>query len=474
MSAMTKSEFKDFVRSKADARASSDYGVASPSKMLAYPYVDKEASTIFPAVIVVYDLTGSNRHYVVLGAFYNADNSAVEFNVWCGDKVLSGTDSVLTTNRFKEAFKHIQARKSPVITDCVQAIEDLALGVADGCNFWKLRHQGNVCKHVGLVFDQLADSSELDQVTDQLEEAVSNLFEHGVLPGTKVSAAKAPLSKSSLLERAAFRVPVLIEGDRGAGKTTEVRLLAKANGYPLIEFGGHAGVEAIDMLGHQILIGGEDRRMVWKDGAVAEAFRKASKGERVVLLIDEMLRIPQRELSLLLTALSPFDGSYRLRTGRVESVEDGVAKEEVLFAPVENLAIVATTNVGSEYAVDECDPALRERFVVVHKDVSDQELEAILAPKVLVAGLEASLVAKLVKFYGVSRTAKKQGLIPSAPTTRTIVRAVEQSSTEEDVVQWLDDQILLWVGRDLDGSPIAEQVAHCERIIRQSLSIKGA
>src|SRR5690606_16842868 len=91
------------------------------------------------------------------------------------------------------------------------------------------------------------------------------------------------------LEELAFRVPILYEGDRGAGKTFEARNFARINRLPVVECAGHEGVEAIDMLGHFVPYG--QGMLVWKDGPLSEAFRRAHKGQ-VVFIMDELLRIP--------------------------------------------------------------------------------------------------------------------------------------------------------------------------------------
>jgi MoxR-like ATPase len=224
-------------------------------------------------------------------------------------------------------------------------------------------------------------------------------------------------------------------------------------------------LEAIDLLGHLIPMGGADKTFVWKDGPLSEAFRKASKGEKVVFLIDELLRAPQRELAILLTALSPFEGRYFLRTGRVVSVEDGVAQEETLMAPIDNLAIVATTNVS--HFVEECDPALRERFIVTYKDMTEAELKPILIATAKARGMDAEVIEPLLKFFKVGRKAQVEGLLLEGPSARTLCRAIEHSQSKDEIQDWLLDQALLWVRRDLDGAPNQEQLDQCRTLIHK-------
>jgi MoxR-like ATPase len=218
----------------------------------------------------------------------------------------------------------------------------------------------------------------------------------------------------------------------------------------------------MDMLGYLVPVGYQ--QMVWKDGPLSEAFRKAGKA-KVVLLIDELLRIPERELSVLLTAFAPDRGVYRLRTGRIKEVLDGVAVEEVLECPVENLCVIATTNVGAEYAVDEIDPALAERFVIIRKDSTVDALRVILAEVVKRVGLPAKKAEQLLKFFQKMTEAKARGLVRHAPTTRTLVRALELAGTTDRLPQAVQALSLLWVARTSEGQPVPEQLTTVKKFI---------
>ena len=243
------------------------------------------------------------------------------------------------------------------------------------CNF----HQGNslrpvacngtiyaMCKHIIGVCDTFKDN--ISYITDDM------LSEAGVIE----KPAKKEKEPFEELKRFAFKIPVLVEGDRGSGKTYEAFEYAKSLDIEPSFVGGHAGIESIDLLGCLVPYAGQENKiedtsvsaadffsgdyqmnissnnsnsLIWKDGPIAEAFRKAQNGKKSILIIDELLRIPQRELNILLTALSPVHGKYNLRTGRILEVINGVAREEVLSCDTRNLFILATTNVGGQYAV---------------------------------------------------------------------------------------------------------------------------
>lgn len=359
------------------------------------------------------------------------------------------------------------------------------------CNF----HQGNslkpisvngtiykVCKHIIGVCDTFKDN--ISYITDDM------LSEAGVIE----KPAKKEKEPFEQLKRFAFKIPVLVEGDRGSGKTYEAFEYAKSLDVEPSFVGGHAGIESIDLLGCLVPYAGQENKiedtsvsaadffsgdyqmkvsssnsnsLIWKDGPIAEAFRKAQNGEKAILIIDELLRIPQRELNILLTALSPVHGKYNLRTGRILEVIDGVAREEVLSCDTRDLFVLATTNVGGQYAVDTIDPALAERFIVLRKDTEFDTLVSILKQKAREKGFNETLAEKAGLFLNRMTDAKEQGIVEEVPTLRTLSRAFDLAEKEDEVKDYIFDQHLLWVARDVYGKPDREQVDVVKQIMEQ-------
>ena len=257
------------------------------------------------------------------------------------------------------------------------------------------------------------------------------------------------------LEQYAFRIPILFEGDRGSGKTFDARDYADKHGYKCLEIAGNESTEAFDFLGHMVQ---SDKGMVWKDGKLSQAYRLASKGQKIVLIIDEILRIPQRHLSVLLSAMSP-DSKDRLRlqTGRMTDIVDGVGVEEEIICPAENIAIFATTNVGPEFAIDELDPAVAERFIILRKDTETATLTKILQNKCDLRSFNKLIALRCVELFNKTQRMVKTGTLNRHATTRTLARAIEKARSESEVKDILKDQILLWVDRDSSGLPVESQ-----------------
>jgi len=416
-------------------------------EMFPYPYWNFARRKASFAIVRTFTATkGAGAQHLVCVAVRRNSKNALSYELWCGDSFLEGKK--LTASQGVERVQSALGALSAPNKMMLEAEMMSHYGSCDPsahCEFWSKK----TCVHTQSALGAIREK-DLREMAEQLE---------GYLGGSPTSSpAPAVDDEDALYAQYLFQVPMLFEGDRGSGKTFGARRFARTNGHALVEIGGHESMEAADLLGYPVRVA--DGSFVWKDGALSQAVRSAGRGQKTVLLIDEMLRIPQRHLSVLLTALSSDEGQYRLRTGRIVKVVDGVGEEEALTCPVENLAVIATTNVGCEYAVDAADPALAERFLIIRKDTTPEKLEAILAKAVGAKGFEdgPEVVRQLMAFYDAAVKLKRAGMIASAPTTRTLVRAVELSRGPRQVGAEVLNQALQWVARDLNGHPEPAQL----------------
>jgi hypothetical protein len=452
----------EFNEKVANAIAAGDF-VSTEEQLVYYPFFDLVSKTVtlataFISRVVAPLVTTSDttEHSVVISHHVKKDGTE-DFSIWCTDKFLEGRcDSQEDAKkRAAEAVESLGVTGSKLATAIMGNYARWS--PSDSCDFWaEFRKTKRLCAHTSFALARLRDTRPafMDELRSKLREA--SILPVSIIPGETYSVA-------DLL----FRVPVLLEGDRGSGKTYEARQFARQGGYFCVESNGHEGLEAPDLLGFLVPVGAGS--LVWKDGPLSRAFRKA-RTQKVVLILDELLRIRQRELSVLLTAFSPYEGKYRLPTGRIVDVVDGVGEEEVLECPVENLAIVGTTNVGGEYAVDAMDPAMAERFIVIRKDTEIHQLTSILTALTNSKGFSTAQVTALVGFFNKMVEAKKQGVVADIPTTRTLARAVELAVIEDDILCGLRSQILLWVARDSDGHPVQEQIDDIVDILERLFS----
>ena len=286
--------------------------------------------------------------------------------------------------------------------------------------------------------------------------------------------------------RGQARVPIVLQGSQGSGKTTGARAFARQQGFSesdIIEIAGHRGVEACDLLGHLILSGGQT---LWKDGAITQAFRAVGccdpnelpalvngchrNRTSVFLLIDEIYRIPVREREIFLNALQPdvIHGirCYKLRTGRAVPWKDNAFREEMIYTPCHLLSIVATSNVGMEFDVEEGCAASKERFVVAYVETDEELFKTVVKNALKERGFDPKLSSKFLKLYRTLGNAKSDHTLNGALTLRTVVRAVENALYPDDLGHTLFEIGQIWVEATESGAPLSEQLEVLETAIK--------
>lgn len=452
-----------------------------------YPFYDFRKRISYPTVAIVYIVTvGPTEWHTVVQAWNPRKR---EIMTWCSDRFLEGTLPEATACDRLAVFDRNPAARS--------ALEELwASRLFEGpdspCNFWKLHEKGEACEHVNFITEAgatpeaMAVMRRLQQVADVKDVADMRLLDQEDIydlrkawglelneedidaecgdDSVEDSPVSWHLTPQGIADKLAFRSPVLLEGDKGAGKTTLARSLAEAHDAVLIEIQGNESLEAVDLLGHFVPA---QAGMVWKDGKLSQAFRMAGAGRKVVLLLDELLRIPQRQLSVLLGALSPYKGRYSLSTGRMAEVVDGIGVEEALHCLVENLAVVATTNVGMQYAVDNIDPALADRFVPVRMETSVDMAQTALAEACKAKKFAVGVAKKLVTFLTKTKELRDNRQITDCPSLRVLVRCVTDADSEAEVTHLVRTHHLLWVGRGANGEPDANELEALEKITKR-------
>lgn len=253
----------------------------------------------------------------------------------------------------------------------------------------------------------------------------------------------------TLIDRYYFKKHLLIRGAKGVGKTYAVDKRLNDDGIDYEFIAGHEGMESIDLLGYYIK--DELGNLVWLDGALSRAFRKA-KDDRCAIFFDEILRMPSRELNILVGALTPSsNNTYRLRTNRVVNTLDSIGETEIIEVPIENLWCVATTNIGAGYQVDDIDDALSDRFRICDKNTNTDELNTILMSY---AGTKISntKVNELITFYTQTNDLVKSGELEKEVNLRHLSETVQYANNDDEIKIYMLDLIPTWCSTDADGS----------------------
>ncbi len=185
----------------------------------------------------------------------------------------------------------------------------------------------------------------------------------------------------------AHRLPLLLKGPTGVGKTRFVAHMAARLGRPLHTVACHDDLSAADLVGRFLLKGGET---VWVDGPLTRAVR-----EGAICYLDEVVEA-RKDVTVVLHPLTddrrilPLD-----KTG-----------EEIEAAP--GFMLVASYNPGYQNILKTLKPSTRQRFLSIEFDFPDEARETeIVASE---SGLDEERVRNLVRLAGKLRALRGQDL----------------------------------------------------------------
>jgi nitric oxide reductase NorQ protein len=193
------------------------------------------------------------------------------------------------------------------------------------------------------------------------------------------------------------RLPLLLKGPTGCGKTRFVAHMAAQVGRPLYTVACHDDLSAADLIGRYLLKGGET---VWVDGPLTRAVR-----EGAICYLDEVVEA-RKDVAVVLHPLTddrrilPID-----RTG-----------EELHAAP--GFMLVASYNPGYQNILKTLKPSTRQRFLSLELGFPKPEHEVSVV--VAETGLAAERAELLVRIAGKLRGLKGQDLEEGASTRLVI------------------------------------------------------
>jgi nitric oxide reductase NorQ protein len=206
-------------------------------------------------------------------------------------------------------------------------------------------------------------------------------------------------------EQAAFeaahasRLPVLIKGPTGCGKTRFVEHMAWHLGLPLVTVACHEDLSASDLAGRWLLDGEGTR---WMDGPLALAARHGA-----LCYLDEVVEA-RSDTTVLLHPLAD--------SRRVLPLE----RHGELLPAHPDFQLVVSYNPGYQSLHKQLKPSTRQRFVALAFDYPDPAREAAIVARE--GGVEADLAQRLVALARRTRSMVDQGLDEGA-STRMLVHA---------------------------------------------------
>lgn len=195
------------------------------------------------------------------------------------------------------------------------------------------------------------------------------------------------------------RLPVLIKGPTGVGKTRFVAYMAARLGLPLYTVACHDDLTAADLVGRHLIQGGET---CWQDGPLTRAVREGG-----VCYLDEVVEA-RKDTTVVIHPLADHRRSLPIdRTG------------ELLQAP-ESFMLVVSYNPGYQNFLKGMKPSTRQRFVSLRFDFPEPAREAAILQGE--TGCDEALAQRLVALAQSIRRLKNVDLEEVA-STRLLVYA---------------------------------------------------
>lgn len=194
-----------------------------------------------------------------------------------------------------------------------------------------------------------------------------------------------------------LNLPILLKGPTGCGKTRFVEYMAHRLGLPLVTVSCHDDLTTSDLVGRYLVRGNET---VWTDGPLTQAVRAGA-----LCYLDEVVEA-RKDTTVV---IHPLCDDRRLLP--IEKLG------ETLAAPLE-FGLVISYNPGYQSILKELKPSTRQRFVAIEFDYPEPAVEADIVARE--SGVAAELADALVRFAGLTRNLKGNGLDEGA-STRLIV-----------------------------------------------------
>jgi nitric oxide reductase NorQ protein len=222
-----------------------------------------------------------------------------------------------------------------------------------------------------------------------------------------VTVAKEPFYQHSGDEVQLFeaawkrRLPVLLKGPTGCGKTRFVDHMAWRLKRPLVTVACHDDLTTADLVGRYLIVGNDT---VWLDGPLTAAVRAGA-----ICYLDEIVEA-RKDTTVVIHPLAD--------TRRMLSIEK---RGELVQAP-DGFMLVISYNPGYQSVLKEIKPSTRQRFVALDFSYPEAEVEArIVATE---GGADETFARKLVKLAELTRNLKGEGLEEGA-STRLLIHAAQ-------------------------------------------------
>ena len=207
------------------------------------------------------------------------------------------------------------------------------------------------------------------------------------------------------------RLPVMLKGPTGCGKTRFLEHVAYQLKRPLVTVSCHEDLTSSDLVGRFLLEGAET---VWQDGPLTRAVKAGA-----ICYLDEIVEA-RTDSTVVIHSLT----DHRRKLAVEKKGQEIEAHEDFL--------LVISYNPGYQTVLKDLKPSTKQRFIAINFDFPQEDVERkIIANEV--PGTSSELAAKLVATGAKARLLKDHGL-EEATSTRALVYAANMIGAGLDPV----------------------------------------
>lgn len=207
------------------------------------------------------------------------------------------------------------------------------------------------------------------------------------------------------------RLPVMLKGPTGCGKTRFLEFMAYQLKRPLVTVSCHEDLTSSDLVGRFLLEGSET---VWHDGPLTRAVKVGA-----VCYLDEIVEA-RTDSTVVIHSLT--DHRRKLT----------IEKKGQEIDAHEDFMLVISYNPGYQTVLKDLKPSTKQRFIAINFDFPPEDVERkILVQEV--PGTKPEIAEKLVAIGRKARLLKDHGL-EEATSTRALVYAASMMGAGLDPV----------------------------------------
>ena len=195
------------------------------------------------------------------------------------------------------------------------------------------------------------------------------------------------------------RMPVMLKGPTGCGKTRFIQHMAYRLGRPLITVACHEDLTASDLVGRYLLKGQDT---VWVDGPLTLGVKHGA-----IVYLDEVVEA-RKDTTVI---IHPLSDDRRLLP---------IEKKGQVIEAADNFLLVISYNPGYQSVLKDLKPSTNQRFIAIEFDYPPAEIETGIVQRE--AGISRELAGGLVKLGGKVRNLKNHGL-EEGVSTRLLIYA---------------------------------------------------